>query len=138
MEEFGSHIYVQTNAMARKVSTLADRHFRPYGWSMSYVLLLLAIHKRDGAGQKELSRVFHLAPSTLTRFVDKLNNGGLVERIREGKEIMLELTEGGRELVGELEKEMERFDRELEKLWGVKYQDTLSRMLEFGIRQMDE
>ena len=92
-------LYFTANSLARQVSHLAEEEFRFTGLSPSHAFLLMLVNDRPGITQKELSLALHLAPSTVTRFVDSLRlQRGLVERRTEGKSARIFPTEKGREM----------------------------------------
>mgnify|MGYP000544210458 CR=1 FL=1 len=49
-------------------------------------LMILLDEQREGLSVSEIADKLAIAPSTVTRFVDKLTEKGLVEREKEGKE----------------------------------------------------
>jgi DNA-binding MarR family transcriptional regulator len=95
MDDLGTHIYVSANTIARQLSKMADDHFKPFGFTSSYAFLMMAVKRNSGLNQKEAGTLFHLAPSTVTRFVNKLVKMELMERNQDGKEVRLALTSKG-------------------------------------------
>lgn len=133
MDSLHEHIYFSVNTSARLISRLSDEHFKTYGLSTSYAFLIMAIHRSGEIKQKEICSRFHLAPSTLTRFVDKLIKKEFIERKQDGKEVVLVLTEQGDLISQKLEDELIVLNAEIKKKLGDKYTDTLNRMLQHGI-----
>ena len=89
-------LYFTANSLARQVSQLAEEEFRFTGLSPSHAFLLMLVIERPGISQKELSEALHLAPSTVTRFVDSLQmQRGLVERRAKGKLAQIYPTDQG-------------------------------------------
>ena len=92
-------LYFTANALARQITGLAEEEFRSLGLSPSHAFVLMLVNQRPGITQKELSQALHLAPSTLTRFVDALQfQRGLVERRSEGKLTRIHPTASGRRM----------------------------------------
>ena len=92
-------LYFTANALARQVSQMAEEEFRYAGLSPSHAYLLMLVDERPGITQKELGEALHLAPSTVTRFVDALcHRRELVERRTEGKTARIYPTQKGLEL----------------------------------------
>lgn len=92
-------LYFTANSLARRISALAEEEFRFVGLSPSHAFLLMLVIERPGISQKELSQALHLAPSTVTRFVDLLRlQKGLVERRSEGKSARIYPTPKGLEM----------------------------------------
>lgn len=98
-------LYFTANSLARQVSHLAEEEFRYTGLSPSHAFLLMLVIKQPGITPKELSEALHLAPSTVTRFVDALIlKQGLVERRTEGKSARIYPTDKGRDMREQISK----------------------------------
>ena len=132
MESLSSHIYFSVNTTARQLSKLSDDHFKSYGLTSSYAFMVMAVHRTGTCKQKEICNRFNLAPSTVSRFVDKLIKKDLIERKQDGKEVVLVLTNQGDLLAQKLEDELIVLDAEIKKRLGDKYSHTLNRMLQHG------
>lgn len=130
--------YILTNALARNISSMADARFKPFGITTSYAYLLLAVYESPGIGQKEICEEYHFAPSTVTRFMDKLEKKNLMERRKEGKSVIPELTREGEKMCVELAEEIRSFNREIEEKLSPRFTDTLARMLEHGLNELEE
>ena len=64
-----------------------------------------------GIGQKELCKQLHLAPSTVTRFIDSMVHKGYLTRQSEGKASKVFSTKAGKKL-----------RKPIEEAWGALYQ----------------
>lgn len=138
MEKLSKHIYFNANNLARRISAVADQQFKEYGFSGSYAFIVIAVQRNNGLSQKQISDVFKLAPSTVTRFVDKLVKKGLLKRSQQGKEMLLTLTADGVNMATRLEDDLKILDAEIIENLGDKYLDTLNRMLEHGIQLFEK
>lgn len=78
-------LYFTANALARVITRMAQRAFRVTGLSPSHAFLVMLVNESPGITQKELAGHLHLAPSTVTRFVDTLVHRGILERQTDGK-----------------------------------------------------
>ena len=78
-------IYWASAALARKVNKLAEDAWAPMGLAPGQAYLLSLILDQPGRQPLDLSEELHLAPSTITRFVEKLEENKLVVRVSEGK-----------------------------------------------------
>lgn len=91
-------LYFTANTLARAVGRLAEDCFAPTGLSPSHAFLMMLVNERPGITQKELAAALHLAPSTVTRFVDGLQARGFVVREARGKLSAVAPTQAGRAL----------------------------------------
>ncbi|WP_043906168.1 MarR family winged helix-turn-helix transcriptional regulator [Parageobacillus genomosp. 1] len=103
-EYFCQCLYFTANRLARIMNKMAEEEFAPLGLSPTYAFLLMAVKDKPGITQKELSEILHIAPSTSTRFVEKLEMKGLVQRKNEGKLTLIYPTEKGLAIQGEIKK----------------------------------
>jgi DNA-binding MarR family transcriptional regulator len=131
-----SNLYITLNAFSRVISTRADKVCKPYGLTASYAFVLLGIMENPGSDQKSIGDSYHFAPSTMTRFIDKLEKKELLMREQDGKSVKLHLTKKGEKLTKDLSKAIRLFSTNLEKDLGDKYADTLNRLLQFGIDEL--
>ncbi len=91
-------LYFTSNKLNRTINKIAEEEFLKTGLSPSHALTLMNIINQPGLSQKEISRDMNIKPSTTTRFIDKLESRGLVERKVEGKVSYLYPTQKGIEL----------------------------------------
>ena len=77
---------------------MAEEEFKHTGLSPSYAFLMMLVNETPGIGQKELAEKLHLAPSTVTRFIDSLANRGFLYREAHGKTSSIFSTDKGLEL----------------------------------------
>lgn len=101
---FSECLFFTANRLARLMNKLAEEAFAPLGLSPTYAYLIMVVSDRPGITQKELSEKLHIAPSTTTRFVDKLCSKDIVERKQEGKQVMIYPTEKSDELLPDIYK----------------------------------
>ncbi|UPM53354.1 MarR family winged helix-turn-helix transcriptional regulator [Gottfriedia acidiceleris] len=96
MEQYFSNcLYFTANHLARLMNKMAEEEFAPLGISPTYAFLLMAVYEQPSITQTDLSNILHIAPSTTTRFVEKLEVKKLVERKSEGKLTLVNLTDKG-------------------------------------------
>lgn len=88
-------LYFTANSLARNIGRLADDCFKDTGLSPSHAFTLMLVNEKPGISQKELGETLHLAPSTMTRFIDSLMKKELVHREARGKLATVHPTEKG-------------------------------------------
>lgn len=91
-------LYFTSSRLSRVLTRMAEEEFRETDLFPSQALALMLINENPGISQSRLSRELDLKPSTTSRFVDKLEHKGFVERKVEGKSPSLHPTEEGLEL----------------------------------------
>src|ERR1700738_2521049 len=68
------------NDVARLLRTYADQRAREFGMTRAQWAVLARVERSEGLKQCELAEVLDLQPITLTRLIDRLCDGGLIER----------------------------------------------------------
>jgi MarR family transcriptional regulator, organic hydroperoxide resistance regulator len=125
------------NQFSREVSRHYDSQFAGYNLATSYVELLIYLDEAEEATQKMIAEQLGLAPSTITRFIAKLEKMGYVEKSRDGKEMSVKLSGNKAETVNELKKLYLEADKKMQKIVGEKFVDTTSKLLEYGVEQFN-
>ncbi|MBD2870318.1 MarR family winged helix-turn-helix transcriptional regulator [Paenibacillus arenilitoris] len=92
-------MYFTANRLSRAITRMADEAFATTGLTPAYGYLIRLVVGKPGITQKELSEKLYITPSTLTRFIDKLEGKRLVERKVQGKTVLVYPTGQGIELV---------------------------------------
>ena len=121
------------NRFSRNITAFFDERLSHYGMAVSYIETLLIITHEAECSQKQLSSDMGLAPSTITRFIEKLVNKGYVVKKRQGKEVYVTLTSAGIDITGKMKKDYKQAEKELQQLLGTKYLETTGKLAEFGI-----
>ena len=96
-------MYFTTARLHRALDHLVADCFAASGLAPNQAYLLMTVQDRPGVTAGELARVLHLSPSTLTRFLDKLESRALVRRTKEGRSAKVEATAKGARLRPALE-----------------------------------
>lgn len=91
-------LFFTANRLSRAITKIAEEEFASTGLSPMYGYLILLVNGTPGITQKELAEKLSVAPSTLTRFIDKLEVRQLAERKVQGKTVLVFPTVKGREL----------------------------------------
>ena len=95
-------LYFTANSLARVLTTMAEEEFKKTGLAPNYAFLLMLVCEKPGIMQKEMGQSLQLTPSTITRFVDKLEAKGLVRRTVDGKMARLDPTSEGMALLEDI------------------------------------
>ena len=130
-------LYFTANSLARVMTTLAEDEFKKTGMSPNYAFILMLACQRPGVTQKEISEYLHLTPSTITRFVDKLENNGLVVRRVEGKMVLLEPTTAGQEILPEVQASWERLYHKYSTVLGCEAGVELTRLIGSAVMKLE-
>jgi DNA-binding MarR family transcriptional regulator len=122
-------LYFTTNRLSRAITRMADEAFATTGLTPAYGYLIRLVIGSPGITQKELSEKLSITPSTLTRFVDKLETKQLVERKVHGKTVMVYPTEKGVELGP---------TQNYEEILGKELSDQLTQYLTSSSKQLEK
>ena len=101
MSYFDQNLFFASSALARSMSNLADEAFKDMEITPTQGFTLIVINEIGLHGTSDIAKELYMQPSTITRFVDKLENLGYVKREYKGRKVEIFLTEKG------LEKEKE-------------------------------
>jgi DNA-binding MarR family transcriptional regulator len=117
---------------------MAEEEFMKTGLSPTYGFLVMAVNERQGISQNELCEILHVAPSTLTRFIDKLEGKGLVTRRTEGKNSLIYTTEKGKELQKDIEKAWKDLYNRYSEILGKEDANDLTASVHNAVEKLEE
>lgn len=126
------------SSFSREISSHFDSYFKEYDLATSYVELLLFLLNEDEISQNELAEEMNLAPSTITRFVNKLVKKNLVQKKKTGRMAIVTLSNKGYELVPELSDRYDEAVSGLQNVLGEKYVHTTNELLRYGVVLLKE
>lgn len=89
-------LYFTANSLSRNITEMAKEEFAMTGLDPSYAHLMLLLCDKPGLTQNELAQTMNLKPSTITRFIEKLQLKGLIERVQEGRNSLVYPSETGK------------------------------------------
>lgn len=92
---FKNCVYFQTKHLDSILNRYAIEEFEMTGFAPSYGFLLLALKKSENKSPSYLAKILNLSPSTITRFIDKLEKDGYVVRDGKVRNKQINLTELG-------------------------------------------
>ncbi|MBL0356050.1 MAG: winged helix-turn-helix transcriptional regulator [Chitinophagaceae bacterium] len=102
-------MYFSSNALARKIEKLAQESWKVVDLNPSHAYLLMLAIEQPGIQPTALVEQLLLAPSTITRLLEKLEEKKLVIRTNEGKTTSVYPTPKGKQLKSQLDKCLEHF-----------------------------
>lgn len=111
-------LYFTANKLSRVITKMAEEAFAKTGLSPMYGFLLLTVDENPGMSPTQLASELSIAPSTITRFVDKLEQKGFVERSFSGKFSNISLTEKGKALKVEINEAWSNLYKEYSAILG--------------------
>lgn len=122
-------LYFTSSRFARNITKLAEKTFDFSDLAPSYFYMIMIIKFHPGITQKELCHKLSIAPSTSTRFIDKLEKRKLVTRKMNGKETFISLTEDGERIYHEFRASLKELFTGYSQILGNEFSIDLSKML---------
>ena len=92
-------LYFTSNTMSRLINKITEDAFIPTGLAPSYAFLMMVVIEEESIGIGKLADTLKLAPSTVTRFVDKLIEKDFLKREQNGRNITITATVKGKKLL---------------------------------------
>jgi DNA-binding MarR family transcriptional regulator len=115
-----------------------DARLKSLGFAVSYIELLITLDEQGKCSQKTLSEQLFLAPSTITRFLQKLEKEGLLTRERNGYSSMVTLTEEGKNVAKKGKKIYQEAWEEVLNQVGDKFTETTGKLLQYGSAELQK
>ena len=147
-KEISECLYFTISKMFRMINRIAEEAFEKIDICPTHAFLMMLLkEEKNGLSVNQISSSLAIAPSTVTRFVDKLVSKGYVVREKMGKNSFTKITEKGlneideitekiEELVGDktyLERTKKSFKEFVEILGKDKKYDKVSEEFDFWI-----
>lgn len=130
-------MYFSANALARKISRLAEAAWKKVDLSPSHAYLLMIVIQEPGIQPSALSDELQLTPSTITRLIEKLEEKKLVRRTTDGKVTHVYPTARGNALQPQLKECLNHFYQNYSGILGsaesallVQHMNTIADQLE--------
>jgi len=92
-------LYFTSNTMSRLINKMTEDVFMSTGLAPSYAFLMMVVIEEESIGIGQLADTLKLAPSTVTRFVDKLIIQDYLKREQSGRNMTITATSKGKELL---------------------------------------
>ncbi len=125
-ESLDSCLFFTVKKLDRALNKLADESFQKVGMTPTYAFILLILAEEDGKLQKDIAQMLYIAPSTLTRLVEKLVYKGYVTTLTEGRTRKVYLTADGRELLPFIQEAWDDLHNRYKAILGDDYADELA------------
>jgi DNA-binding MarR family transcriptional regulator len=114
-----SCLYFSTAALGRLMSDLADKAFIALNLKAPHGILLITVNQNPGITAGEVAKRMLLAPSTVTRFIEKMESKRLLRRETNGRTVQVFPTEKSLSLNKDLEKCWANVSKEYSKVLGL-------------------
>ena len=140
MNPLVSYLPYLLNRAGARIATAFGEEMRPLGASLQIWRVLAALRERDGRRMGDLSETTSIEVSTLTRLVDNMEKGGLVERRRDAgdaRAVALYVTAAGRRLTRRILPIAERYETVALKGFSAREAATLKKALQRLYDNMD-
>lgn len=126
---FDNCLYFSISRLQRDINKLASQAFKESGLAPSHAFLLMALYEKSPSTAGELSEVMGLAPSTITRFIDKLEKQKLCSRTQDGRISYTSITQTGQALIPTIEAGWKKLFETYNALYGEAEADKLNKMI---------
>ncbi|WP_367015371.1 MarR family winged helix-turn-helix transcriptional regulator [Priestia koreensis] len=130
-------LYFTASRFARNITKLAEQTFDFGDVAPSYLYMIMIVKFHPEITQKELCHKLSIAPSTSTRFIDKLEKLKLVTRKADGKQTRISLTDQGEELYNEFRVSLKDLFDSYSKVLGQEFSKDLSKTLHEASNQLE-
>ena len=118
MSYFSNCMYFSTNLLARHLNNIANEAFKDLDFTPTQGFTLIAIGQLDKHYPSEIACELEMKPSTITRFLDKLEECGYIVRTYKGRQAKVDLTERGYEIIEKVNECWKKIDDEITDTFG--------------------
>ena len=133
-----NNFHSSVSSFSRTLTSFFDERLSRFNLATSYIELMILMKDNDPMSQKEIAEQLSLAPSTITRFLDKLKKEKYLTKKRDGRNMTIELTAKGRQVSSEMDTEYRAVVEEVRDLMGDKYLETVGKLLEYGSAELEK
>jgi DNA-binding MarR family transcriptional regulator len=113
-------IYFNLTTLTRQITKLWQEDMGRLGLSPSHGYLLIALVENPQISQKDAGKLMELDASTITRFIETLEQRGLVEKSAKGKGGSLKVTVEGKKLSRQISKTIDGLYGRMQAHFGAK------------------
>lgn len=120
-KEISECLYFTISKMFRMINRIAEEAFEKIDICPTHAFLMMLLkEEKNGLSVNQISSSLAIAPSTVTRFVDKLVSKGYVVREKMGKNSFTKITEKGLNEIDEIYEAWRGITEKIEELIGDK------------------
>lgn len=131
-------MHTEANTFSRSVSKHFDSYFKEFGLATSYVEVLIYLKIQGPLIQKEIANHLQLDPSTITRFLKKLQKEGWVVKEKVDGRTKIALNSKRAKEVTKLSELYLNAEKALSEKLGEKYVETTEKLLRHGNSMFEE
>ena len=113
-------LYFNLNALTRQVNKIWEQTFSDLGLSPAHAYLLRVVLANPGISQQQIATELKLEKSTITRFVEVLENKGYLQRYKSGREQFVHPTDTAKKIHDQLERQGEKLYQQMTSKLGNK------------------
>ena len=122
-------LFFSVKKLDRMLNKMADEAFKKTGLAPTYGFILLILKEKDGLPQKDIAQMLYSAPSTIARFVEKLEYKGYIKTVSDGRLSLVYLTDDGRKFIKEIDGSWEELHQAYNAVLGTEVSGQLSQDL---------
>ncbi|MEH7072787.1 MarR family winged helix-turn-helix transcriptional regulator [Neobacillus drentensis] len=131
-------LYFTASRFARNITKLAENTFDFEDLAPSYFYMIMTVKFHPEITQKELCHKLSIAPSTSTRFIDKLEKLKLVTRKMDGKQTHISLTDEGEKVYHQFRTSLKELFTGYSEILGREFSIDLSKMLHEASNKLEK
>ena len=122
-------LFFSVKKLDRMLNKMADEAFKKTGLAPTYGFILLILKEKEGLPQKDIAQMLYSAPSTIARFVEKLEYKGYIKTVSDGRLSLVYLTDEGRKFIKEIDSSWEELHQAYNAVLGTEVSGQLSQDL---------
>lgn len=127
--KFDECLYFSAARVNRIVAKMSDQTFKRIGLSSTAAFILMYLGAEDQLNPSAIAEELSLDRSTVTRFLDKLETQGYLNRVSDGRTVNITLTQQGLETQDQLKKLWAQLNDQYQQALGVENEKQLRELL---------
>jgi DNA-binding MarR family transcriptional regulator len=131
-------LFFTANSLARVITRMGEEEFASVGMAPSYAFILTLVTDSPGISQKELSAQLHMAPSTVSRFIDVLLKRGLIHKEGQGRNTFIHPTDKGLAMKPAIAKAWHSLYERYAKALGKEEGEKLTKLAAEAYRKLEQ